>query len=74
MPVYEYECKDCSREFELRRSFDDESDALCPECEGRTRRVFSLVPIVFKGPGFYVTDSRKNGSATAESKGGGSDS
>ncbi|MBN2240144.1 MAG: FmdB family transcriptional regulator [Dehalococcoidales bacterium] len=64
LPIYEYECPSCSNRFELRRSFTDESDALCPECECIARRVFSPVPIIFKGSGFYVTDHKsKNGSS-----------
>jgi len=62
MPFYEYECNDCLKQFELRCGFDDEFEAPCPECTGKAHRVFSAVPIIFKGPGFYVTDSRKNGS------------
>ena len=68
MPVYEYECKDCSTNFDLRRSFEDESEAYCPKCGGRARRLFSPVPIIFNGSGFYVTDNRKNGSQPEEPK------
>lgn len=59
MPIYEYKCNDCSTRFELRRSFDDESESPCPKCKGKTRRVLSAVPIIFKGSGFYITDSRE---------------
>lgn len=68
MPMYDYECNDCAAEFEVRRSFNDQSEVCCPKCKGRSRRVFSAVPIVFKGPGFYVTDYRKNGSTPKEEK------
>lgn len=57
MPIYEYECKMCSSRFELRRPFGDGSGVDCPQCQGETRRIFSAVPVLFKGPGFYVTDS-----------------
>lgn len=57
MPVYEYECKSCALKFELRGSFGGNSNATCPRCQGEARRLFSPVPIFFKGPGFYVTDS-----------------
>lgn len=56
MPIYEYQCRSCSTRFELRRHFDDPVDAACPHCSTEARRLFSPVPIVFKGPGFYVTD------------------
>jgi len=58
MPIYEYECERCSCHFDLRRSFSDSGneDASCPRCQGKTRRLFSPVPIIFKGSGFYVTD------------------
>ncbi len=58
MPVYEYECESCSCRFELRQSFDDSPVAICPQCQNSARRVFSPVPIIFKGSGFYATDSR----------------
>ena len=60
MPVYEYECKRCSNRFELRKSFGQNGDAQCPECAGEARRIFTPVPIIFKGSGFYITDNRKN--------------
>lgn len=58
MPIYEYECENCSFRFELRQSFSDCAEAACPKCQRNVKRVFSPVPIVFKGTGFYVTDSR----------------
>ncbi|MFW6150513.1 MAG: FmdB family zinc ribbon protein [Chloroflexota bacterium] len=58
MPTYEYECGQCSLRFELRRRFGEDPGAVCPRCEGLAHRVFTPVPIIFKGPGFYVTDSR----------------
>ncbi|UCD09893.1 MAG: FmdB family transcriptional regulator [Dehalococcoidales bacterium] len=60
MPIYEYECPECSTRFELRRSFNDESEVLCPDCKCTATRIFSPVPIIFKGSGFYVTDHRGN--------------
>jgi len=57
MPIYEYECKSCCLRFELKRHFGENSGASCPQCQGEARRIFSAVPILFKGPGFYVTDS-----------------
>ena len=59
MPTYEYQCRDCKLRFELKQSFSDkEVTASCPVCQGVARRLFCPVPIVFKGSGFYITDSR----------------
>ncbi len=66
MPIYEYKCEQCSLRFELRRSFDGKSEATCPQCGGNARRIFSPVPIIFKGPGFYITDSREESTAKAK--------
>jgi len=61
MPIYEYECEVCACRFELRRRFDeDERNPRCPQCQGTVRRLFSPPAIVFKGSGFYVTDSRSD--------------
>ena len=58
MPIYEYECERCSLRFELERHFSEGGKVSCPRCYGEARRLFSPVPIIFKGPGFYITDSR----------------
>lgn len=58
MPTYEYRCLDCSREYEKREGFDAPALQQCPTCGGTARRVLHAAPIVFKGSGFYVTDSR----------------
>ena len=69
MPVYEYKCTKCSHQFELKRSFGEDSSAPCPICEGEGRRLFSPVPIIFKGSGFYVTDNRaKNGNLEGDAR------
>ncbi|MFC2011310.1 FmdB family zinc ribbon protein [Chloroflexota bacterium] len=60
MPTYEYECTCCSSRFELKQSFSENAPVPCPDCGGATQRIFSPVPIIFKGSGFYVTDSRTN--------------
>ena len=60
MPTYQYRCLNCSEQFELRQSFNDKPVADCPSCHGVARRVFCPVPIIFNGPGFYVTDSRED--------------
>jgi len=58
MPIYQYVCSKCNTKFELRQSFNDESVASCPQCKAESRRLFVPVPIIFKGSGFYVTDSK----------------
>jgi len=63
LPIYRYRCQSCSCEFDLRRSFGEDSGAPCPKCKGEGRRLFLPVPIIFKGPGFYITDNRAKNSA-----------
>ena len=59
MPIYQYLCPSCNHKFELRQSFNDECHASCPKCKNGAKRIFVPVPIIFKGSGFYVTDSSK---------------
>ena len=68
MPIYEYECKKCRSRFEMKRSFGEDGSAKCPECRGKAYRIFTSVPVIFKGSGFYVTDQRKNNSASTPEK------
>nr|WP_217500497.1 FmdB family zinc ribbon protein [Arthrobacter sp. C9C5] len=66
VPTYAYACKDCSHAFETVQSFTDSSLTTCPECQGTLRKKFNSVGVVFKGSGFYRTDSRDSkGSAVA---------
>lgn len=58
MPTYQYACTACGHQLEAVQSFTDEPLSDCPSCEGRLRKVFNSVGIVFKGSGFYRTDSR----------------
>lgn len=58
MPTYQYSCTDCGHFFEVQQSFTEDSLTVCPSCEGRLRKVFNAVGVVFKGSGFYRTDSR----------------
>ncbi len=58
MPTYQYACKECDHRFEAVQSFSDPSLTVCPQCSGTLRKVFSSVGVVFKGSGFYRTDSR----------------
>jgi putative FmdB family regulatory protein len=66
LPVYEYECTRCSSRFEVKRSFDEDSPVACPNCGRRARRLFSPVPVIFKGAGFYATDSRGSQNPSSE--------
>lgn len=63
MPTYQYLCTECGHAFEVVQSFSDDALTSCEECEGQVRKVYNSVGIVFKGSGFYKTDSR---SSTAE--------
>jgi len=58
MPTYRYRCSDCGNEFDQYQKFTDEPLTTCPSCDGRIRRVIQPVGVVFKGSGWYVTDSR----------------
>jgi putative FmdB family regulatory protein len=64
VPLYEYACGSCGHRFEVRQRVVEEPIAVCPKCGGPTRRVFHPVGIIFKGSGWYSTDSRKSESAT----------
>ena len=68
MPIYEYECEKCHSRFEMKRSFWEDGSAKCPECRGKACRIFTSVPVIFKGSGFYVTDHRKNDSVSSDGK------
>lgn len=65
MPVYQYACTDCGEQLEVRQSFTDDSLTVCPACSGRLRKVLSAVGVVFKGSGFYRTDSRTDAKSAA---------
>lgn len=69
MPLYDYKCAQCGRVAEVRHGFDQRWDEPCAVCGGTLVRVFNPAPIVFKGSGFYVTDSRgKKAAATAKAE------
>jgi putative FmdB family regulatory protein len=59
VPTYQYRCTECGEDLEVVQKFSDEPLTVCPACQGSLRKVFSPVGIVFKGSGFYRTDSRK---------------
>lgn len=65
MPTYQYACTECGHAFEQFQSFSDDALTECPSCEGKLRKVFNSVGVVFKGSGFYKTDSRSTGSGTS---------
>ncbi|MEA3549864.1 FmdB family zinc ribbon protein [Pseudarthrobacter sp. C1] len=65
MPTYAYACKDCGHAFDIVQSFSDSSLSSCPECQGTLRKKFNSVGVVFKGSGFYRTDSRDAKGSTA---------
>jgi len=65
VPTYQYSCTECGEPLEAVQKFSDAPLTVCPACGGRLRKVFSPVGIVFKGSGFYRTDSRNGSSATA---------
>jgi putative FmdB family regulatory protein len=73
MPTYQYACTECGEQLEVVQKFSDDPLTVCPACQGRLRKVFSAVGVVFKGSGFYKTDSRstsKPSSSTGSSTAG----
>ncbi|WP_101381891.1 MULTISPECIES: FmdB family zinc ribbon protein [Kitasatospora] len=67
MPTYQYQCTECGNGLEVVQKFTDEALTVCPNCQGRLRKVFSAVGVVFKGSGFYRTDSRSSSSGSVSS-------
>ncbi|WP_078901319.1 FmdB family zinc ribbon protein [Actinacidiphila yeochonensis] len=65
MPTYQYQCTECGEALEAVQKFSDDALTECPNCGGRLRKVFSAVGVVFKGSGFYRTDSRGSSSSSA---------
>jgi putative FmdB family regulatory protein len=72
VPTYQYACTACGHQLEAVQSFTDEPLTECPACAGRLRKLFSSVGVVFKGSGFYRTDSRVGASSGATSDNGSS--
>jgi putative FmdB family regulatory protein len=68
VPTYQYTCTDCGEPVEVVQKFTDDPLSVCAACGGRLRKVFSPVGIVFKGSGFYRTDSRNGSGSTAAAK------
>ena len=75
MPLYEYECENCGRRFERLQSINAEPVRQCPECAGAVHKIFHAAGIIFKGSGWYITDSRKatSGAVTGDPKPGNGD-
>lgn len=65
MPTYQYACTACEHRFDAVQSFSDASLTECPECGGKLRKLYGSVGVVFKGSGFYRTDSRSESKSTA---------
>ncbi|WP_299926361.1 FmdB family zinc ribbon protein [uncultured Nocardioides sp.] len=65
MPTYQYACTECGHSFEQFQSFSEDALTVCPECDGRLRKLYNAVGVVFKGSGFYRTDSRSDASSSA---------
>ena len=76
MPTYSYACTECDNRFDVVQAFTDDTLTTCEQCSGRLRKLFNSVGVVFKGSGFYRTDSREssksstNGSAKSSSSSG----
>ncbi|PIM66780.1 FmdB family transcriptional regulator [Streptomyces sp. JV178] len=65
MPTYQYQCTECGEGLEAVQKFTDDALTECPSCNGRLKKVFSAVGIVFKGSGFYRNDSRGSSSSSS---------
>ena len=74
MPTYSYACTECDNKFDIVQSFSDDSLTECPQCAGRLRKLFNSVGIVFKGSGFYRTDSRPGSSSDTSTSSSSSES
>jgi putative FmdB family regulatory protein len=68
LPIYEYECTSCAAVTDIRHGFKETTSDVCPTCGGSLKRLFKPAGIVFKGSGFYITDSRKAGDKGSKSE------
>jgi putative FmdB family regulatory protein len=73
VPTYQYACTECGHAFEQFQNFSDDALTQCPECQGRLRKLFNAVGVVFKGSGFYRTDSRSNPATDSSGSSGSSE-
>jgi putative FmdB family regulatory protein len=69
VPTYSYACTECDNRFDVVQSFTDDTLTTCEKCSGRLRKLFNSVGVVFKGSGFYRTDSRESGKKSSSSNG-----
>lgn len=67
MPTYSYACTQCADRFDVVQAFTDDALTTCEKCSGRLRKLFNSVGVVFKGSGFYRTDSREDGKKSKSS-------
>lgn len=74
MPTYSYACTECDNRFDAVQAFSDDALTECPQCSGRLRKLFGKVGVVFKGSGFYRTDSRAAGKSSGDGAAKSSDS
>jgi len=74
VPTYSYECTECADRFDAVQAFTDDALTTCEKCSGRLRKLFGSVGVVFKGSGFYRTDSRESGKKSTSSTNGSSTS
>ncbi|OBF26044.1 FmdB family transcriptional regulator [Mycobacterium sp. ACS1612] len=74
MPTYSYACTECGDRFDAVQAFSDSALTTCAKCNGRLRKLFGNVGVVFKGSGFYRTDSRESGKKTSSGSSNGSSS
>jgi len=74
VPTYSYACTECGNKFDVAQSFSDAALTQCPKCDGRLRKLFGKVGVVFKGSGFYRTDSREAAKSSSNGKSNGSES
>lgn len=74
MPTYSYACTECDNRFDAVQAFTEDALTTCPKCSGRLRKLFNSVGVVFKGSGFYRTDSRESSKSSVPGESGSSGS
>jgi putative FmdB family regulatory protein len=70
VPTYQYACTECGHAFEQFQSFSEDALSVCPSCNGKLRKLFNAVGVVFKGSGFYRNDSRGSSTSAATASAG----
>ena len=71
MPTYEYRCTECGHQFDVQQRFSDDPLQVCPNCQGKLRKVFHPAGVIFKGSGYYTTDYKASGKGSSENGSGG---